>query len=96
MLLQHIWEGERIPDEWRSGIIVKLSKKGDLSACNNWRGIQLLSLPLKSLSRILLERLKTSVDKQLRDEQAGFRTSKAFDMIERSTIEDNPTHWTKS
>ena len=72
--IQRDTEGsKRIPDE-RSGIIEKLSKKGDLSDCNNWRGIQLLSLPLKIISRILLERLKTNVDKQLRDEQAGFRS----------------------
>jgi len=35
MLLKQIWEEKRIPDEWRSGIIVKLPKKGDLSDCNN-------------------------------------------------------------
>jgi len=68
-----------LPDEWRSGIIVKLPKKGDLSDCYNWRGIQLhvLSLPSKILSRILLEGLKTSVDKQMRGEQAGFRTRRS-------------------
>jgi len=63
ILLQQIWEQERIPDEWRSGIIVKFPK--------------LLSLSSKILSGILLERLKTSVDKQMRDEQAGFRTGRS-------------------
>ncbi|XP_043862000.1 uncharacterized protein LOC122756460 [Drosophila santomea] len=32
-----IWEGETVPASWKSGIIVKLPKKGDLSDCNNWR-----------------------------------------------------------
>ena len=33
----------------------------------------LLSIPGKVLSRIILERLETTLDKTLRDEQAGFR-----------------------
>ena len=48
-----------------AGVIVKLPKKGDLTDCNNWRGITLLS--------ILLETLRQSIDIHLREEQAGFR-----------------------
>lgn len=33
-------------------------KKGDLSDCLNWRGIQLLSLPSKVYTRLILEREK--------------------------------------
>ena len=76
-LLQDIWEKEEIPEEWKTWIIIKLPKKGDLGDCNNWRGIQLLSLPSKILARILLERLKTGIDSTLRDEQAGFRPNRS-------------------
>jgi hypothetical protein len=54
-------------------IIVKLPKKGDLSDCNNWRGITLLSIPGKVFLSILLQRLRKSIDELLR-EQAGFRS----------------------
>ena len=72
-LLCKIWEQERVPDDWKRGHFVKLAKKGDLSFCNNCRGIILLSISGKILSRIILERLKSTLDKTLRDEQAGFR-----------------------
>ena len=41
-LFNQAWEEEEVPDDWKKGIIVKLPKKGDLSVCDNWRGINLL------------------------------------------------------
>ena len=71
-LFLKIWEVERVPSEWKHGYLVKLPKKGDLGLCNNWRGIMLLSIPSKVFCRIILERLKDALDKQLRCNQAGF------------------------
>ena len=68
-LLVKIWETEAVPEDWKKGLLVKPPKKGDLSQCNNWRVIMLG----KVLSIIILERLKTTLDKTLRDEQAGHR-----------------------
>ena len=76
-LLVKIWETETIPADWKKGSIVKLPKKGDLSSCSNWRGITLLSIPGKVLTRIILDRLKTALDATLRDEQAGFRQDRS-------------------
>ena len=72
-----IWEQERVPDDWKREHLVKLPKTGNLSSCNNWRGIMLLSITGKILSRIILERLKSALDKTLRDEQAGFRQDRS-------------------
>ena len=58
------------------GIIVKLPKIG-LADCNNWRGITLLSVPGKILCRVMLDRMKTAIDKILRKEQAGFRAGRS-------------------
>ena len=71
-LLSKIWEQEKVTENWKKGHLVKLPKKGDLSTCSNWWGVMLLSIPGKVLTRIMLERLKTILDKRLRDEQAGF------------------------
>ena len=71
-LLNKVWEQEQVPEDWKKGHMVKLPKKGDMSSCNNWRGIMLLSIPGKVLTRIILERLKTALDKKLCDNQAGF------------------------
>ena len=61
----------------RKGLLVKLPKKGDLFLCNYWRGITLLSMPSKILCSVILQRIKTEVDKTLRDEQAGFRQERS-------------------
>ncbi|KAI8515581.1 hypothetical protein Bbelb_063940 [Branchiostoma belcheri] len=59
------------------GPLVGKSKKGDLSNCNNWRGITLLSIPGKVFCAVLLRRLKKAVDCLLREEQAGFRSNRS-------------------
>ena len=76
-LFKRIWEEEEIPTDWKEGHIIKLPKKGDLSNCDNYRGITLLSIPGKIFNRILLERMKDAVDEILRDNQAGFRSSRS-------------------
>ena len=61
-LFEGIWEKEEIPAEWKEGYLIKIPKKGDLSRCDNYRGITLLSVPGKILNRIILERMKGKVD----------------------------------
>nr|KAG5686712.1 hypothetical protein BaRGS_020238 [Batillaria attramentaria] len=101
-LLRKIWESESVPQDWKKGHLVKLPKKGDLSSCSNWRGIMLLSIPGKVLTRIILERLKTALDKTLREEQAGFRNDRSCTdhiatmriIIEQSLEWQTPLHST--
>ena len=76
-LINYIWEKERVPLDWKRGILIKVPKKGDISKCENWRAITLLSVTSKILSRIMLERLKKSLDKVLRPNQAGFRARRS-------------------
>jgi hypothetical protein len=35
-LFLDIWKEERVPKDWKEGIIVKIPKKGDYRNCNNW------------------------------------------------------------
>ena len=77
IILNNIWQQETVPQEWQRGILIKIPKKGDLSKCENWRGITLLSVTSKILTRIMLERLKKSLDKVLRKNQAGFRARRS-------------------
>ena len=60
-------------EEWLSS---PAAQKRKLGLCKNWRGIMLLSIPSKVFCRIMLERLKLTVDHKLRCEQAGFRKDK--------------------
>ena len=52
-ILQDIWENETPPDDWNTGVIIKLPKKGNLGDCNNWRGITLLFLTSKIFSHMI-------------------------------------------
>ena len=36
-----VWHTVKIPEEWKCGVIVELPKKGNLSDCDQWRGITL-------------------------------------------------------
>ena len=76
-LFAKIWNDGEFPKDWKEGHLVKLPKRGDLSNCNNYRGITLLSIPGKVFNRIILERVKTATDPQLRDQQAGFRKNRS-------------------
>ena len=72
-LCNRIWSEEKMPEEWKKGLLIKLPKKGDLRYCKNWRGIMLLNMGSKLFCRVILERIKTALDGKLREEQAGFR-----------------------
>ena len=76
-LFEKIWRDEKVPSDWKDGHLIKLPKKGDLSSCGNYRGITLLSIPGKVFNRILLERMKASIDETLRENQAGFRKGRS-------------------
>ena len=76
-IFNQIWESEEIPETWKIGLIVKLPKKGDLTNCNNWRGITLLSLTSKVFSKIIQDRLNKAMDSHIREEQAGFRPGRS-------------------
>ena len=76
-LFNQVWQDEKVPESWQKGVIVKLPKKGDLSLCGNWRGINLLSVPSKIFCRVILHRIKYSIEKTLREEQAGFREGRS-------------------
>ena len=76
-LFNSIWREHEVLDDWKKGIIVKLHKKGNLSDCNNWREITLLSTPGKVFTTVLLNRLQNAVDQTLREEQAGFRKGRS-------------------
>ena len=51
-LIVEIWKAEEIPPDFRDAIIVTIFKK-----CGNYRGISLLSIAGKIITRILAQRL---------------------------------------
>ena len=80
-----------------NGIIVPLPKKGNLSDCNNWQGITLLSVPGKVFACVVLERIQKAVDTNLRQEQAGFRPGRSCNdqIFTLRQIIEKATAWRK-
>ena len=74
-LFDLIWREEKVPEQWKQGLICKVPKKGNLQQCGNWRGVTLLPIASKVMGKILISRIQDGVDR-LRKEQAGFRSGR--------------------
>ena len=73
-----------------------LHKAGDNRTCGNYRTIALISHTSKILLYIILQRMKTKIEFELSEEQAGFREGRttgdmlcAIQVIIEKLIEDN-------
>ena len=75
--------GERaVPAEWRDATLVPVPKKGDLSVCDNWRGISFLDVMGKLFARIINDRLQAVVENSVADSQCGVRAGRGYvDMV---------------
>ena len=62
---------------WVKSKILPLPKKGDLSVPENYRGITLTVVAAKIYNKMLLERIRTSLDPLLRINQNGFRPGRS-------------------
>ena len=83
-LFQVVWRDEEAPQEFKDASIVPIyKKKGDRAECGNYRGISLLAIAGKILTRILFSRLlKTVANDVLPEAQCGFRPKRGTsDMI---------------
>ena len=65
------------PEQWRNLLIVPVPKKGDLTKTSNYRGISLTSVALKTLNKMVLNRLIPHIEPILRDNQNGFRPGRS-------------------
>jgi len=74
IIFNKIWNGS-FPSNWNSASIVSIPKKGDLSDCNNYRGISLINVGLKIITKVITERISKYAFSHnfIRPEQFGFR-----------------------
>ena len=62
-LLNRLLMGERMPEEWRRSVLIKIYKnKGNPQFYGNYRGIKLMSHTMKVWERIIEARLRNRVD----------------------------------
>ena len=72
-LFDLIWQEEKMPEQWKQGLICRVPKKGNLQQCGNWRGMTLLAIASKELGKILISRIQGGVDRRLRKGQRAGR-----------------------
>ena len=81
-LVRQVWREETTPTDWRDALLVPIQKKGDLSRCDNWRGISLLDVVGKVAARVLQGRRQLLAEDLLPESQCGFRKERSCtDMI---------------
>ena len=74
-----IWETLSIPKDWGHSKLITLWKgptKGKISDPSSYRGLQIGSTLCKIMMMIIINRLKTWYNKQLLDQQQGFRSER--------------------
>lgn len=76
-LVHQVWAEGCVPQAWRDAEIVPIPKKGDLSLCDNWRGIALLDVVGKLVGRLVHGRLQVLAESELPDSQCGFRRGRS-------------------
>ena len=84
-----------VVDDWKDAVIIPILKKGDLRRCDNWRGISLLDVVGKVMTRIVKERLEQITYRILPESQCGFRKGHGcVDMIfvTRQLVEKTREH----
>ena len=82
-MIVSFWRNQEVPQSLKDCQFTQLYKnKGDMSDCNNYRGISLLSVFGKAIARILLKRLQVLGEKVYPESQCGFRASRStMDMV---------------
>jgi Reverse transcriptase (RNA-dependent DNA polymerase) len=72
-LIVKVWSSEKLPKEWKTGVICPIFKKGCKLECANYRGIMLLPSGYKIFSILLADILRPLMEDFLHPYQAGFR-----------------------
>ena len=74
--INKLFFGEK-PEQWSESILKPLPKSGDLSLTDNYRGIALSPIAAKLANRLILNRIRPSIDPLLRPHQNGFRPGRS-------------------
>ena len=98
-LVNTAWREKSVPSDWADAVLIPIPKKGDLTRCDNWRGISLLDVVGKVVAKVLQRRLQRVAEEELPESQCGFRARRGCsDMIftVRQILEKSHEHRAKS
>jgi hypothetical protein len=75
VLIKQIFKSFKIPEEWKTNIVMPIFKKGERRNPENYRRINLLNTHLKLATAVIAEKLVKIVHPE--DEQQGFRRGRS-------------------
>ena len=73
---QQIWKTQQWPQDWKTSVLIPIPKKGNAKECSNYHTIAFIPHASKVMLRILQARLQQYMNRELPDDQAGFRKGK--------------------
>jgi len=82
-LIHDVWRKGSIPSDWCDAVLIPIPKKGDLTSCDNWRGICLLDVVGKVIATILQERLQKLAEDEVPESECDM-ISVVRQLIEKS------------
>ncbi|CAH2108374.1 unnamed protein product [Euphydryas editha] len=71
-LCNQVWRTGQWPNDWKESMLIPIHKKGSTRLCSNYRTVALTSHASKIMLYVINERLKTFLQWQIPEEQAGF------------------------
>ncbi|RYA71702.1 hypothetical protein DD592_26400 [Enterobacter cloacae complex sp. 2DZ2F20B] len=66
-----------MPEQWSEAVLCPVFKKGDITKCENYRGIALLDVTYKVMATCINPRLKQHMEKIVGEYQVGFRKNRS-------------------
>ena len=76
-LFNKIIDKNQMPQEWETGMVINIHKKGKRSKFENYRGISLLPTAYKLFANIIKNRLNEYLEDEMVEEQCGFRKGRS-------------------
>ena len=76
-LFNNIIDKNQMPQEWETGMVINIHKKGTKSKCENYRGITLLTTAYKLFANIIRNRRNEHMEDEMVEEQCGFRKGRS-------------------
>jgi hypothetical protein len=76
-VIKEVCKTEKIPQQWKKGLMCPILKMDDNLVCENCRGITLLNTAYKVFSNLLLERLQPYVEKIVGSYHCAVRSDKS-------------------
>ena len=77
LLISMIWTVVAVPKTWLSSVITCLHKKGLKSVAKNYRSIFIMNSIFRLLPRLIIERLRDTCERLIKNSQFGFRSNKS-------------------